>query len=265
MTFKTLDFKCALITGGGGGIGLAIAQHFLAQGKNVIICGRTDSKLQEASRNALQNCPHYTLDTGNIEAIPAFIEKVTTNHPELDCLVNNAGVQRPLDVNQMNPEEFLDKADNEISINIRGPMHLAIGLLSHFKQKPGAVIMNVSSVLGFIPFSIINPVYNGTKAWLHFWSMNLRTQLAQAGNANIRVIEIAPPSVGTDLHRERADPDDNKKHKNPSALSVEEFMEELVQGWKEDRECIGAGMAESVVQRWHKEFGPDYEKVAGKK
>lgn len=158
MTFKTLDFKCALITGGGGGIGLAIAQHFLTQGKKVIICGRTDSKLQEASRNALQNCPYYTLDTGNIEAIPAFIEKVTTEHPELDCLVNNAGVQRPLDVNQMKPEEFLDKADNEISINIRGPMHLAIGLLSHFKQKPGAVIMNVSSVLGFIPFSIINPV-----------------------------------------------------------------------------------------------------------
>lgn len=158
MTFKTLDFKCALIAGGGGGIGLAIAQYFLTQGKKVIICGRTDTKLQEASQNALQNCPYYTLDTGNIEAIPAFIEKITTEHPELDCLVNNAGVQRPLDVNQMKPEEFLDKADNEISINIRGPMHLAIGLLSHFKQKPGAVIMNVSSVLGFIPFSIINPV-----------------------------------------------------------------------------------------------------------
>ncbi|KAI7090665.1 short-chain dehydrogenase [Hortaea werneckii] len=265
MTFKTLDFKCALITGGGGGIGLAIAQYFLAQGKKVITCGRTDNKLQDASQNALQNCPYYTLDTGNVEAIPAFIEKVTTEHPELDCLVNNAGVQRPLDVNQMKLEEFLDKADNEISINIRGPMHLAIGLLSHFKQKPGAVILNVSSVLGFIPFSIINPVYNGTKAWLHFWSMNLRTQLAQGGHDNIRVIEIAPPSVGTDLHRERADPDDNKKHKNPNALSVEEFMEELVQGWKEDRECIGAGMAENVVQRWHKEFGPDYEKVAGKR
>lgn len=42
-------------------------------------------------------------------------------------------------------------------------------------------------------------------------------------------------------------------------------MEELVQGWKEDRECIGAGMAEDVVQRWHREFGPDYEKVAGKR
>ena len=78
-------------------------------------------------------------------------------------MVNNAGVQRPLAVNEMKPEEFLQKADNEVSINISGPMHLAVGLLPHFRQKPGAVIMNVSSVLGYIPTSIINPVYNGTK------------------------------------------------------------------------------------------------------
>lgn len=157
MTFKTLDFKCALVTGGGGGIGFAIAQYFIAQNKKVIICGRTESKLQEASAQ-LQNCTHYVLDTGNIESIPTFITKVTSEHPELDCVVNNAGVQRPLDVNQMKPDEFLEKADNEVSINIRGPMHLAMGLLPHLKQKSGAVIMNVSSVLGFIPFSIVNPV-----------------------------------------------------------------------------------------------------------
>lgn len=158
MPFQTLDFNCALITGGGGGIGLAIAQHFLSLKKTVIICGRTESKLQEASQNQLQNCPYYVLDTGNIDGIPAFIKKITTEHPELDCLVNNAGVQRPLDVNEMATEEFLEKADNEIGINIRGPMHLAVGLLPHFKQKPGAVIMNVSSVLGFVPLSVINPV-----------------------------------------------------------------------------------------------------------
>jgi len=157
MTFKTLDFKCALVTGGGGGIGQAIANYFLSQGKKVIICGRTESKLQEASKQ-MSNCPYYVLDTGNTSAIPEFIKQVTEDHPELDCLVNNAGVQRPLDVNEMKPEEFTQKADQEISININGPMHLAICLLPHFKQKPGAVIMNVSSVLGYIPTSIINPV-----------------------------------------------------------------------------------------------------------
>ena len=89
----------------------------------------------------------------------------------MDCLTDNAGVQRPLDIYDLD----LRKADQEIDINIRGPMHLSIGFLEHFKSKKAATIINVSSVLGFIPISIVNPVYNGTKAWLHFWTMNLRT------------------------------------------------------------------------------------------
>ncbi|KAF2096115.1 NAD(P)-binding protein [Rhizodiscina lignyota] len=265
MTFKTLDFKCALVTGGAGGIGRAIAEYFLKLGKKVIICGRTESNLQNAARELNnKNLSYYVLDTSDLAAIPGFIKKVTSEHPEVDCLVNNAGVQRPLDVNEMKPEEFLSKADQEINTNIGGPMHLAIGLLPHFKSKPGAVIMNVSSILGFIPISIVNPVYNGTKAWLHFWSMNLRTQLEQAG-ANIRVIEIAPPTVSTNLHRERKDPYDNTKDKNASALSVDEFMQEVIAQWKEEKDTIGAGPSKKIVASWFNEFGEDYTKAAEKR
>jgi len=261
MAFGLVDFQCALVTGGGGGIGFAIAEYFLSQGKKIIICGRTESKLQDAAKK-LKDAPYYVLDTGDIAAIPAFIAKLTKEHPDLDCLINNAGVQRPLSVTDMAGEEFLEKADQEIAINIRGPMHLIIGLLPHFREKKGAVIMNVSSLLGFIPVSVINPVYNGTKAWQHFWSMNLRTQLAKAG-ANIRVVEIAPPTVSTDLHREREDPDDNKKEKNSAALSVEEFIEEFVAQLKEGKETIGAGPSRPLIDRWYNEFGPDYRKAAG--
>lgn len=92
--------------------------------------------------------------------------------------------------------------------------------------------------------------------------MNLRTQLK---DTNIRVIEIAPPTVATDLHRDRADPDDNKKEKNPNALSVEEFMADVTKAWQNGEEVIGAGSSIKVVDRWYNEFGPDYEKVAGTK
>jgi short-subunit dehydrogenase involved in D-alanine esterification of teichoic acids len=102
-------------------------------------------------------------------------------------LINNAGVQRPLDVNDFD----LSKADQEIDINIRGLMHLAIGFLPHFKTKPSATIMNDSSVLGFIPFSIISPVYSAAKVWVHFWTMNLRTQLK---GSNIKVENRATES-----------------------------------------------------------------------
>ena len=259
MAPQTLNFKCAIVTGGGNGLGKAMAEWLIAQGKKVIIVGRTESKLRAAAEEFGNSTPYYTLDTGDISSIPTFIKTVLKEHPETDCLINNAGVQRPLDVHNFD----LGKADQEIDINIRGPMHLTIGLLDHFKAKPhGGVIVNVSSVLGYIPTSIINPVYNGTKAWSHFWSMNLRTQLK---DTKIKVIEIVPPTVTTDLHRERDDPDDNKKEKNSAALSIEEFMADVTSDWEAGKEVIGAGMGRMLIDRWYGEFGPDYEKVAGTK
>lgn len=261
MVPKTLSFNCALITGGGGGIGQAMAKYFISQGKKVIIVGRTEDKLVQTAKVLGHGTVYYVLDTGKISEIPSFVQKVIKEHPEVDCLVNNAGVQRPLDINDLD----LGKADQEIDINIRGPMHLAIGFLEHFKSKKNATIINVSSVLGFVPTSIINPVYNGTKAWLHFWSMNLRTQLSKDDKGkNIKVVEIAPPTVATDLHRERSNPDDNKKENNPDALSVEEFMEFVKKGLEGDKETIGAGMSEGIVEKWYQAFGESYEKAAAK-
>lgn len=97
-------------------------------------------------------------------------------HPDLDCIVNNAGVQRQLEVLRHN-EDLLDKADQEIDINIRGPLHLTLHLLPHLQKQNNPVVINVSSILGFLPFAFINPIYNGSKAWLHSWTMTLRTQL----------------------------------------------------------------------------------------
>ncbi|MCJ1224924.1 hypothetical protein MMC12_001571 [Toensbergia leucococca] len=254
---KTLDFKCAVVTGGGGGLGRAMSEWLISQGKKVIIVGRTESKLKTAAKE-MGAAEYYVLDTGDMAAIPSFVKHVIKDHPEVDCLINNAGVQRPLDIQEFD----LDKADQEIRINIQGPMHLAIGFLDHFKSKPSAVIMNVSSLLGYSPVSVINPVYCGTKAWVHFWSMNMRTQLK---DTNVRIVEIVPPTVATDLHRERADPDDNKKGKNSATLSIEEFMDDLIKGWKEDKEVIGAGSSIKLVERWYNDFGVEYEKATGTK
>lgn len=159
MEYKILDFKCALITGGAGGIGLAMSKYLISKGKKVIIAGRTESKLQTASKD-LGDVPYFVLDTSDTSSIEGFVHKLTTEHPEVDCLINNAGVQRPLDVNKT--EDFLAKADSELSTNINGPMHLTLNLLPHLKSHSAAgsaaLIVNVSSVLGISPFSVINPV-----------------------------------------------------------------------------------------------------------
>ena len=258
---SNLDFKCALITGGGGGIGKALAEYFISKGKKVLLAGRTESKIRDTAKE-IGATGYYVFDTGKAAGVPAFVKKITQEHPDLDCLVNNAGVQRELHPVTDAANDMLEKADEEIDINIRGPMHLAVRLLPHFQRKPSAVIVNVSSVLGFAPTNIINPVYNGTKAWLHSWSMALRTQLAQQGS-NIRVVEIAPPSVGTDLHRDREDPDDNKKHKNPEAMTVEEFMDEIAGKIEKGDAMIAAGPANKIIDKWYESFGDFYKSKVG--
>lgn len=265
MTQSTYDLiETALITGGGGGIGRAIAEDLIKRGKKVIIVGRTEPKLQSAAKE-IGAADYYVLDTSKVDAIPAFVKKILNDHKDLNTLVNNAGVQRPFEIpgsNFTNGDYSFDltKADQEIDTNVRGPMHLMIALLPHFTSLPSGkhgVIMNVSSVLGYCPTSVINPVYNGTKAWMHFFTENMRTQL-EKGQAKVKVVEIVPPTVATDLHRERTNPDDNKKSNNDSALELPEFMDYLTKGLENGQDTISAGMGVELVKMWHENLGRKY-------
>ncbi|KAF5022168.1 hypothetical protein F66182_5755 [Fusarium sp. NRRL 66182] len=74
---ESLAFNCAVITGGGGGIGRALAEYLISKGKKVLLAGRTESNLQSTSKEI---------------GAAAFIKKITSEHPDLDCLINNAGV-----------------------------------------------------------------------------------------------------------------------------------------------------------------------------
>lgn len=265
-TYDLID--TVLITGGGGGIGRALAENLIKAGKTVLIAGRTESTLQSTAKE-IGAAGYYVLDTGDTEAIPSFVKKIVADHPKLNCLINNAGVQRPFEIpgsNFANGDYGFDlaKADQEININIRGPMHLIIGLLPHFTSLEGhSVVVNISSVLGFVPSSVINPVYNGTKAWIHSFTTNLRTQLEKNEKAKVKVVEIVPPTVETDLHRERTNPDDNKKSNSNVALSLDEFMADVEEGLKQGQDTISAGPGKKIVKLWEDNIGDTYRTGLG--
>ncbi|WVQ68298.1 uncharacterized protein L199_006505 [Kwoniella botswanensis] len=259
----SLSFKCALITGGGGGLGKAMAIELLKRGKKVLLAGRTESTLKDTA-SEIGATGYYVLDTGSsLDEISHTVQQIIKDHPDVDCLINNAGVQRPLHVLSKDYKFDFASADQEININIRGPMYLTVKFIQdHFnKLENGGVVMNVSSVLGFIPFSTINPVYNGTKAWLHMFTANIRQQLA-AEDSKIKVIEIVPPQVESDLHRDRLNPDDNKKENSPTALSVDEFMQDVVKGWESNLDTVSAGQGIQVTKQWDEVFGEKLKKMA---
>lgn len=133
-------------------------------------------------------------------------------------------------------------------------------LLPHLQKQKTVPIINISSVLRFVPFFVINPVYNSTKARLHFWSINLRAQLPQSDSTSrIKVVEIARPTVGTNLHRERSNPDDNKKENNYAALTIDEFMKKMIPKLENGGDMISAGMGHDIVKKWHDTMGQRYQ------
>jgi uncharacterized oxidoreductase len=177
-----------LITGGGSGIGAALAHEFHAAGNQVIIAGRRQAAL-DAVVAAHPGMAAMTLDMEDPAAIIAFAAKLVADFPSLDAILLNAGI--------MVAEEKIDLAIAEATVatNLLGPIRLAHALLPHLEAQAAATILTVSSGLAFVPLAA-TPTYSATKAAIHGWSIALREQLKAT---SVDVVEIVPPGVQTDL------------------------------------------------------------------
>jgi len=188
-----LASNTVLITGGASGIGLGLAERFLAAGSDVIVCGRRAEKLQELKTRH----PHVktlVCDLSRAADRQMLFAWVTREHPGMNVLVNNAGIQRY--PNLVAPSETdADGIAEEIAINFEAPVHLSMLFAPHLAAVRHPAIINVTSGLSFVPLARA-PVYSATKAALHSFTLSLRHQLK---NTPIRVIEILPPAVDTDL------------------------------------------------------------------
>src|SRR3954464_15229320 len=170
-----LSTRTILVTGGATGIGLALASRFLTAGSRVIICGRRESVLRDAAA-AHPGLVTRACDLAREDDRSALVEWVTAEHPALDVLVNNAGVQRRIRLDE--PEPWAETRQ-ELAINLDAPIHLALALLPHLRRRRGTIV-NVTSGLSFAPL-VAAPVYSATKAALHSFTLSLRHQLARSG------------------------------------------------------------------------------------
>lgn len=179
-----------LVTGGGSGIGQALAHRLHDQGNAVIVTGRRRDAL-DATIAGRERMSAYAVDVDDANAIPAFAREVTTAHPQLNVLINNAGIMRTED---LTVERDLGDAEATIVTNLLGPIRLINALVTHLKAQPDAAIVNLSSGLAFVPLAKA-PTYSATKAAIHSYTVSLREQL----KGRVEVIELAPPAVQTGL------------------------------------------------------------------
>jgi uncharacterized oxidoreductase len=181
-----------LITGGGSGIGLALAEAFHALDNKVIIAGRRQQVL-DAATAANPGMASAVLNIEDPAAIRTFAAQLAKDHPTLNVVIHNAGIMRPENV--LADTYDITDAEAHITTNLLGPIRLTAALLPILKKQPHAAIITESSGLAFIPMAL-TPTYCATKAAIHSWSQSLRHQLK---STNIQVIEIVPPYVQTEL------------------------------------------------------------------
>ena len=179
------------ITGGGSGIGRGLAEALHGLGNKVIIAGRRRKQLEEVVA-ANPGIVALELDIADPDSIDRVAKRLITEHPDLNVLINNAGI--------MQPDQAAGKVDDAlllatINTNLIGPIRMTSALIEHLKTKEGAVVAYTSSVLGFVPLAV-TAVYSSTKAALHSYALSQRFMLRDSG---VRVLEIAPPWVRTEL------------------------------------------------------------------
>lgn len=202
-----------LITGGGSGIGRALAERFHARGNKVIVAGRRQEAL-DAVAAANPGIDTLVLDVGDAGAIAAAAVTLAGTYPALDVVVHNAGIMVAEDVTA-DPYD-LTAAEAIVAINLLGPIRLTAALLPQLKRQPSATIVTVSSGLAFVPLAM-TPTYSATKAAIHSWSQSLREQFR---HGTIEVIEVAPPGVATDLMPGHA--------QNPRSMPLDDYIAETM-------------------------------------
>ncbi|MFL5728477.1 MAG: SDR family oxidoreductase [Cytophagaceae bacterium] len=181
-----------LVTGGASGIGWGLTERLLKAGSEVIICGRREDKLKEAQQKYPKLHIRVCDLSKDADRISLF-QWASKEYPTLNVLINNAGIQRRVQLTDN--QEPWSGFQQEIAINLEAPIHLSTLFIPHLATKKESYIINITSGLAFTPAAWV-PVYSATKAALHSFSLTLRHQLSKT---SIKVIEIAPPAVQTDL------------------------------------------------------------------
>jgi uncharacterized oxidoreductase len=203
-----------LITGGGSGIGRGLAEAFHAAGNQVIIAGRRKQLLDQTTA-ANPGMKSAVLNIEDAASIASFAAQLVKDFPTLNVVVHNAGIMRMEDVLK---NDYVADAEAMVTTNLLGPIRLTSALLPVLERQASATIMTVTSGLAFLPLAL-TPTYCATKAAMHSYSESLRYQLK---GTKVRVVELAPPYVQTELMGPGQASD-------PRAMPLADFIAEVME------------------------------------
>ncbi|KAH7068429.1 hypothetical protein BKA63DRAFT_495071 [Paraphoma chrysanthemicola] len=193
----SFPYKHILLVGATSGIGAALADRFIQEGIKVIAVGRRQDRLDAfIQKHGAGKASGIQYDVNDTAGLETFVNKVTTEHPALDCVFLNSGIQsqirlsRPAEVN-------LTAFHEEMNTNFNRLVDISMKFLPHLLAKgyPTAIVFT-GSLLSQVP-AVTMPTYSASKAALTAYVHCLRRQLAES---NVKIVEVWPPVVRTELH-----------------------------------------------------------------
>ncbi len=194
MQKPTLDGRVVLITGASAGIGAALAEEIGRRGARPVLVARRERELAEvAARSGPGALPIVADVTRRADVERAFAE-AKGRCGRVDVLVNNAGrgISRP--VSQLTDDDL----DDMILVNVKSALYGIQAALPHFEARGSGHIVNISSMLGRVPFATIRSAYSAAKHALNALTANLRMEL-RARAPGIHVSLVLPGVVATDF------------------------------------------------------------------
>lgn len=227
--------KTILVTGGGSGIGFAIAKLFSEKGNKVIITGRNEERLKEAAAQ-LNDVKYFAADVADELNVEALVDFITLQYGNIDILVNNAAVTNVY--NLKTGGDMFKKASDEIATNYLSVVNLTEKLLPVLEKQSEAAIVNVNAIIGLSP-SIYMPTHSVSKAALRAFSQILRFTLEKA-ESTVKVFEVYPPLVKTEFSKAIGSA--------ANGIPAEDVAEALLAGLENNTPDIYIGPAEQFYK-----------------
>lgn len=189
-----MNEKVVVITGGSAGIGAALGEEVGRRGGRVVLAARRERELEEARGRAGAEAIAVVADVTRREDSQKILDAALARFGRVDVWVNNAGrgITRP--VSQLTDEDI----DQMMLVNVKSALYGIQAVLPHFRERRQGHIINVSSMLGRVPFAVVRSAYSAAKHALNSLTANLRMEL-RPDFPDIHVTCVLPGVVATDF------------------------------------------------------------------
>ena len=195
--------KVVVITGASGGIGASVAELIASKGASVVLVARREDALKEVAQRCGPGSLAIVADMTDRDEVKRVVRESIDRFGHIDIWMNNVGQG----ISRVPSELTDDDIDEIMRVNVKSAIYGMQEILPHFKERGSGQVINISSMLGRIPFAIIRSAYNGSKHFLNAITANFRTEV-QATHPDIQFTLVSPGVVRTDFGR-------NARHGGP--------------------------------------------------